>query len=132
MRKRASPCWGAAQKSGSCATGASHCGMQRSTRGRKADRRRRRWCDGRVRRLRPAEFLHGQTRMPDLGHVADLVAVEVHDIDVVGLGALTSWRTRATIAGVCRIEHAIGSDVPPLLVRSERFELVATIRHEGE
>ena len=38
--------------------------------------------------LRPAELAAGSTAVvPDLGHVADLVAVEVHDVDVVGFAA---------------------------------------------
>src|SRR6476659_5084811 len=40
------------------------------------------------RQLCPPKFSHGDAVVPDLRHVADLVAVEVHDVHVVGLGAL--------------------------------------------
>ncbi len=33
--------------------------------------------------LHPAEFLHGQARVPYLGHVSDLIAVELHDVSIV-------------------------------------------------
>ena len=36
----------------------------------------------------PAELPQAVSVVPDLGHVADLVAVEVHDVDVVGRDAL--------------------------------------------
>jgi hypothetical protein len=35
--------------------------------------------------LGPAELLHRQAGMPYLGHVDDLVTLELHDIDVVGI-----------------------------------------------
>src|SRR5262249_19202389 len=74
-------------------------------------------------RLRPAEFLHGQTGVPDFGHVADLVAVEVHHIDIVGLGALARRRARTALAAMRRMEDTIGGDVFSLLVGGERFDL---------
>ena len=54
---------------------------------------RRRRPPGQPRRLAcPAELAHGVAVVPDLRHVADLVPVEVHDVDVVGGRALSGRR----------------------------------------
>src|SRR5262249_24096078 len=78
--------------------------------------------------LRPAELLQGQTGMPDLRHVPNPVSLEFHHVHVVGLQALAGRGTRTAWPLVGREEDAVRADVLTLLVRGERFELVASVR----
>src|SRR5215471_3217466 len=80
----------------------------------------------------PAEFLHGPSRVPDLGHVADLAVLELHHIDIVAAGALAGWRHRAALPAVGAREHGIGADVIALLVGGEGLDCVAAVRDEPE
>src|SRR5262249_35910310 len=61
--------------------------------------------------LHPAEFPHGPPGVPDLGHVADLAALEVNHVDVVASGALAGGGHRAALAGVGAGEHGVDADV---------------------
>jgi hypothetical protein len=58
--------------------------------------------------LSPAKLFERQTRIPDLGHVRDLVALKLHDVDVVGLGGLAGGWT-GTVRQVCASESGIGA-----------------------
>src|SRR5205814_3360770 len=82
--------------------------------------------------LCPSEFAHRPTGVPDLRHVADLVAVEFHHIDVIGAGALSSRRTGTALAGMGGRKHAIGAYAVALGIGREGFNLIATVRHEGQ
>lgn len=62
--------------------------------------------------------------------MADLVALELHDVDVVGLDGLAGGGDGAALARVGRAEDAEAGDVPALLVDGERLDLVAGIRGE--
>ena len=46
--------------------------------------------------------------MPNLGHVSDLVALELRDVDVVSLGGLAGGWT-GTVREVCAREGGIGA-----------------------
>src|SRR5499425_1131742 len=59
----------------------------------------------------PAELLHCQAGVPNLLHVLDLVAFELHHVDVVGFCLFARWRAGAALAGVGRIEDAVRRDV---------------------
>src|SRR6266550_3230319 len=82
--------------------------------------------------LCPSKFAHRPTGVPDLRHVADLVAVEFHHIDVIGAGALSSRRTGTALAGMGGRKHAIGAYAVALGIGREGFNLIATVRHEGQ
>src|SRR5262252_173994 len=80
----------------------------------------------------PAELLHCQAGVPNLLHVLDLVAFELHHVDVVGFCLFARRRAGAALAGVGRIEDAVRRDALARLVDTPRLQLVAAIRHEGE
>lgn len=64
--------------------------------------------------------------MPDFGHVRDLSAFELHDVDVVGFGGLAGRLARAT----CQVgagENAIGADIVALGIGGEGPNLVAAV-----
>src|SRR5437763_13270596 len=82
--------------------------------------------------LCPSEFAHLPTGVPDLRHVADLVAVEFHHIDVIGAGALSGRRTGTALASMGGRKHPICAYAVALGISRERFYLVATIWHEGQ
>ena len=69
--------------------------------------------------LGPAEFLHGQTGMPYLGHMDDFVTFELHHIDVVGAHPTSRRRNRAARAGMGTVENSVGQNVVPRFVGSE-------------
>ena len=54
--------------------------------------------------------------MPDLLHVLDLVALELHDVDIVGPRLPARWRTGTALAGVGRVKDAVRRDVLALFV----------------
>src|SRR6516162_5402321 len=78
--------------------------------------------------LCPPKLPQGDPVVPDLGHVADLVAVKVHDVDVVGLSALAGRRYRPALPGVCSAEDAERRHVVPRLVDGERTQLGVAVR----
>ena len=77
--------------------------------------------------LGPAELFHRQAGMPYLGHVDDLVALELHDIDVVGAGPTSGRRNGTAGAGMGAMKHAVGRDVVSRCVGSERLYLVVAV-----
>src|SRR5258705_13259418 len=77
----------------------------------------------------PSQFLQSHTRMPDLRHVADLVASELHYVDIVRRRLLAGRLTRTTGTGVSTRKDSIGNDIVSLGVGGEGFHLVATVRH---
>src|SRR5262249_34840434 len=79
-------------------------------------------------RVRPSPALQGPTSVPDLGHVADLVAVEGHAIDVVRTRALAG-RRRTALAGVRGDEGRVGDDVVALGIRRPALQVVMAVRH---
>ena len=69
--------------------------------------------------------------MPNLGHVTNLVAGELHHVDVVRPRALASWWDRAR-ACMGAGKDAIGRDVVALGVGGEGFDLVAAVWQRPE
>ena len=59
--------------------------------------------------------------------MADLVAVEVHHVDVVGARALSGRGHRAALAGVRPVEDGIRGNALAFGVDSERLQLVAAV-----
>src|SRR5215472_9690262 len=78
----------------------------------------------------PAEFLHGPAGVPDFCHVPDLVAGEIHDIDVIGGRALAGRRAGAALARMGGREDAIGAHAVPVVVGGKRLHVIAAVRHE--
>src|SRR4051812_12670979 len=70
--------------------------------------------------------------MPNLCQVANTVALEVHDVDVVRLRALPGRRDGTAVAGVGAGEHGVRDDVVPLLVGRERLQLVAAVGQDRQ
>src|SRR5216683_650202 len=77
----------------------------------------------------PTQFLQSPAGIPDLGHVPDLVAVELHRIDVVRFGALAG-RRRATLSGMRAGEYRKGRDVVSFGIHGERLQVVAAVGHD--
>src|ERR1700758_2548614 len=67
----------------------------------------------------PAELAHRHAVVPDLRHVEDLVAVEVHHVHVVGFGGFARRRYRAAVAGVRPVENPEHGHVVARLVDGE-------------
>src|SRR5215471_19750958 len=82
--------------------------------------------------LHPAELLHRQPGVPDLGHVADLWAVELHHVHVIRLDGLSRRRAGTALAGMRRVEHSVRRHIAALFVRRKRLDLVPTVRHESQ
>ena len=61
--------------------------------------------------LQPAEFLQGQSGVPDFCHVDDLGIFKLHDVNVIGARASSRWRNRPPRARVRPVKHAIGRHV---------------------
>jgi hypothetical protein len=80
----------------------------------------------------PAERFDREARVPDLRHVPDLVAVELHDVDVVRRHLFARWREGPPRAGVGAMKDGIGRDVAPILVSREGNEFVVAVRHEAQ
>src|SRR4051812_2330582 len=79
--------------------------------------------------LCPAELLHRLSVVPDLRHVADLVAVEGHVVHVVGIYALACRGDGAALAGVSAVEHSVSDDFAACFVDGEGLHLGAPVRH---
>jgi hypothetical protein len=80
----------------------------------------------------PAEFFKAVPRMPYLGHVCNLVAGELHHINIVGGRGLAGGRNRATLAGMGAGKNAVCGHVVTLVIDGERFHLVAPVRQDAE
>ena len=50
--------------------------------------------------LRPTQLLQRVPFIPDLRHMTDLIAFEIHDIDVISGDLLSRWRNGATLTGL--------------------------------
>src|SRR5467141_825380 len=82
--------------------------------------------------LHPPELLHGQARMPDLRHVPDLVAVEVHHVHVVRFRALSGRGAGAAVAGMRPGEDAVRTDALAPLVGGKRLQVVSSVGNERQ
>src|SRR5262249_8626609 len=81
----------------------------------------------------PAQLLHGPAGVPDLCHVLDLVAVEFHDVDVVGtLEAPARRRSGTAFARVGAGEDPVGANVLALSIDGERAHFVCAIGKNGQ
>ena len=78
--------------------------------------------------LQPAEFLQGQSGVPDFCHVDDLVAFKLHDVNVIGARASSRWWNRTTRARVRRVKHTVGRHVVSNCIGGERLDLILSIR----
>ena len=77
--------------------------------------------------LGPAQLPQGDPGMPNLRHVANAIALELHHVHVVGLRALAGRRHWAAVPGVGAGEDGVGDDMVPLRVDRERLQLVTTV-----
>lgn len=78
--------------------------------------------------LRPAKILQCQTGMPDLRHMHDLVAVELHDVDVIRAYTTTGWWNGAARSGVGPMEYRECADIVPLGIGSKGLHIITGIR----
>src|SRR5262245_23623348 len=74
--------------------------------------------------LHPPELFERESVVPDLRHVPDLVAIELHDVDVVRSRALSRWWHRPALAGMGAGKDAVCADAPPRFVGRERLHLI--------
>ena len=82
--------------------------------------------------LHLAELFQTDYIVPGLGHVADLFALELHDLDVVRLHFLSRRRHRLTIVSMNASEYGVCRHVVAILVHAERTHLVAAVGHGRE
>src|SRR5262249_4407598 len=81
----------------------------------------------------PAQLLHGPAGVPDLCHVLDLVAVEFHDVDVIGtLESPARRRSGTAFARVGTGEDPIGANVLALPIDGKRAHFVCAIGKNGQ
>src|SRR5437867_1488686 len=80
----------------------------------------------------PAELFHGQSSMPDLRHVPNLLTLEIHHIHIVCLHALASWWAGATLASMSARKDAIRTDALPLIISAEGLQFISSVRNEGQ
>src|SRR5206468_8163777 len=80
--------------------------------------------------LDPSELLHGQSSMPDLRHVPDLLTVKIHHIHIVRLHTLARWWARATLASMSAREDAVCTDALPLIISAKGLEFISSVRHK--
>src|SRR6266478_9574806 len=80
----------------------------------------------------PAKVLHRQSSIPDLCHMADLVALEFHNVDIVGAGALAGRRTGTTLTTMSPRKHSEGTDTFPIVVGGKRFHDISSIWYERQ
>jgi hypothetical protein len=74
----------------------------------------------------PSELFQSISRIPYLRHVNDLIALELHDIDVVSYRGLACGRNWAAIE-VGAGKSPIGYDVPACFISGERLYLVTAV-----
>src|SRR5581483_10134196 len=68
--------------------------------------------------------------MPNFGHVADLVAGELHHVDVVGPRTSSGRIAGAAATGVRAREHPISGDIVALAIDRKGLQLVASVRKD--
>lgn len=77
--------------------------------------------------LHPSKLFQGNAVIPDLGHVANPIAVELHHIHVVGFHLFARRRDRTTVSCMSTAEHSERGYVVPLLIHSKRSKIVAPV-----
>lgn len=82
--------------------------------------------------LSPAELFQRVAIVPDLGHVPDLVTVEIHHIGVVGGNGFYSRRSVSCVYRVCTVGNCTRGYVSVFVIDSERLQLVMAIRNREE
>jgi hypothetical protein len=65
--------------------------------------------------------------MPDLRHMNDLFAIELHDVDVIRAYPTTSRWNRAARSGVGPVEYRERADIVPLGIGSKGLHLITSI-----
>src|SRR5262245_54015657 len=81
----------------------------------------------------PAQLLQGPAGVPNLCHVLDLVALEFHDVDVIGtLEAPARRRSGTALARMGAGEDPVGANVLALLIDGERAHLVFAVGKNGQ
>src|SRR5215471_8253425 len=78
--------------------------------------------------LGPTEFSQSQACVPNFGHVANLLAFELHHINIVGPCRLPSWSGWSTLPRVGGRKDCIRRDVIALMVNRKRLNIVASVR----
>src|SRR5277367_6611965 len=81
------------------------------------------------RRSDPPELFHGPSCMPDLRHVPDLLAVELHHVYIVRLEALAGRWAGTTRSGMSAGEDSVSTDVLPFVIGGERLHLVSPVEN---
>src|SRR5580698_4671280 len=79
------------------------------------------------RRSDPPELLHGPSRMPDLRHMPDLLAVELHHVHIVRLHALAGRWAGATLSGLSAREDGVCADALAFVIGGERLHFVSPV-----
>src|SRR5882672_9478833 len=67
--------------------------------------------------------------MPNLRHVADLIAGELHHIDVIRGRLFAGRLARTTGTGMSTRKDTVGSDVVALGISGKGLHLIAAVRH---
>src|SRR5206468_10124534 len=75
---------------------------------------------------------HRPAGIPDFGHVTDFVAIKLHDVDVIGAGALPCWRAGTALTGMRCREYAVSAHAAALMICRKRFYDIPPIWHEGQ
>src|SRR4030095_181400 len=84
------------------------------------------------RRLHPSKLLEADTVVPDLRHVTNLVAVELHHIHVVRLDALSGGWHWPTVTRMASPEHSVSGNVLSFVIDSERSNFIPPVRKRCE
>jgi len=79
--------------------------------------------------LHPADLSEAMTIVPYLGHVPDLIALELHDVYVVRLKTFACGRNRAADSSVRAAENSVNDRVIPNRINAEGSNLVMPVRH---
>src|SRR5215471_14775277 len=80
----------------------------------------------------PAEVLQCQAGIPDLRHVRDLVAFELHDVDVIRTHAASRRGNRTALARMGAMEYTVSGDVVAGTIRRERLQLIMSVEQDGQ
>jgi len=82
--------------------------------------------------LHPPQLLHTLGVIPDLRHVADLVAVEFHDVDIICLHPPARRRDRSAFGGVRSSKDRVGVDAIAFVVDAEGEVALSVPLIDGE
>src|SRR5262249_55985569 len=72
------------------------------------------------------------TGIPDLRHLCDLVAFELHDVDVIRTDAASCRGNRTALARMSAMEDAVSGDVVAGTIRREGLQLVMSVGQDGQ